>query len=184
MLKNIIEGSLFLKVADKIWRRYLMVVSFIEHTYRNSVLYKAIKALSGILKACIGSSRIIGMFKIRKNILAINDSLLISYFLRIYGLVIKRVGGYTEKSRIITIVRTAQKDIYYGPLRSLGLMILAATLTNTIVSLLLGRWSGPMAWFMRTNLVIIGTIWVSCKVDLEELKKTSVVFRLVKEKHN
>jgi len=127
-----------------------------------------------MLKDAIKESWIKNIFGIRMNVLVLNDSAAVNYVMTMYSWVKERIGEYAVKSEAVIMARVAQNSIYSNPLRSLGLIITIAAMTNITLSLLLDRKTTLPVWFMRADLLILGAIWASCKVEIYELKRTSL----------
>ena len=173
MLKNALKESMFLRALVKCRKKYSYAALWMKHIYRKGIFYRAGKELSGNIDAVLDKE---------KNILAVNNSMLIDSGIKTWFRAKKHIYKYASTSKVMMMAKTVRNVIYFNTLRNLGLIILTATFTNIAGSLLLAKKSSSLAWFMRANLIIIGVIWISCKVELNELKRTSLWFRMIKKR--
>ena len=173
MLKTAVKESIFLGILADARRKFLIAALRARRIYRNSLVHKlGKKALRSVA----------AIFNAREAPLAVNDSILIGRGIKIYSRARKHIDRYAPTSKVIMMIKDVRNEIYFSPLRGLGLIMLAATFTNIAISLLLAKKSGPMAWFIRVNFLIIGVIWISCKVGLKKLKRTSLWLRMIKKR--
>ena len=182
MLKNAINGSLFLTRISRAWEGYSGGVLWIARAYKSSAVYKIGKAVFDFFIACIRSSRICNFFSVKKNVLIVDDSMLIGRCMKMCIRLKSRIIEYALTSKIFIMAGRAKKSVCFDPVRSLGFIILVATITNTSISLLLIKKSGSWAWFMRVIFIIIGTLWVSRRLGMSDLKKTSLSCKLLKKR--
>ncbi len=111
--------------------------------------------------------------------LAVDDSMLVDRGFKLLYRTRRDILEFQKTSRCSIIIRKAKDCIALNPVNNLGLVILIAVMTNITLSLLLTKEFGFVSWFMRVNLILIGTVWVSCKVELNDLKKTSLCYKLI-----
>lgn len=111
--------------------------------------------------------------------MTINDSILIDRGLKLFYWAKRSVWGFIRTSKCVAMLRRAKGLVAFNLLNNLGTILLIAVMTNIILSLLLSKESGFIPWFMRINLMLVGIIWISCRVKLNDIKETSLCFRLI-----
>ena len=182
ILKNAARESFLLKRMSKLWTEYLEVVSRIDCAYKNSTVRKIKKVFTGRVKTYSAARVLSNAASIEKNVLKIDDSMLINYMIRTCAWIKKCISEYAAGSRVVMMVRTAKDDIYYDAIKSIGFIMLIAGITNIIIITSLSREVHLLGWFMRIGFIIIGITLMSCKADFNEAKKTSIWCSLLKEK--
>ena len=105
-----------------------------------------------------------------------------SLFLNTVNMVKSDIIRFLKAGKCAMIARQAKDMITFNPVNYLGLIILIAVITNIMLSLLLAKASSSISWFMRVNFLLIGTLWASCKIELNDIKKTSLCYKLIRKR--
>ena len=84
-------------------------------------------------------------------------------------------------SEIFTINSAVEvkKELYFLPVKTGGMVVFTAVLTNMLLSLFLHKEIGMFGWSMRGVLLVVGFLGMFCGVGWEELKKTGWIMKWI-----
>lgn len=75
-----------------------------------------------------------------------------------------------------------KRELYGLPVKTGGIVLFTAVLSNMLLSLLLHKEIEVLGWSMRVLLLFVAFWVIFCKVGWEELKRTSLLIRHVEKR--
>lgn len=111
----------------------------------------------------------------------LDNSKVVRWVLNTYNIWRDRLINWANSSVMINSAIEVKKELYFLPVKTGGMVVFMAVLTNMVLSLLMGKEMGVFGWSMRGVLLFVGFWGMFCEVGWEELKKTSRVIRWIEK---
>lgn len=176
MLKSILDTSIFISWIRRMGRIYLSFEERIFFVGNDSVFLLFIKRFKNMLSLYLGNSvtgRII--YGDIEPSVVIRGSRCIDILSKSF----RALEFYSKTGAVFGNVAKARGNFYLFPLKGFGIIIIVSILTNTFFSLLLDIRIAYGSWLMRSLLIFLGLSCMSCSSGWEELKDSSLLFRLL-----
>ena len=103
----------------------------------------------------------------------LDNSKVVRWVLNIYNIWKDRIISWANSSAMINSVVEVKKELYFLPVKTGGMIVFTAVLTNMGLSLFMGKEIGLFGWSLRGVLLVVGFWGMFCNVGWEELKRTS-----------
>ncbi len=179
MLKIIIRNSLFISLLRKTLEALSSIEQWLDKVYYDSQTYKIIARFGNGARINFKYSflgRISEIFE-ERNIIILDNSMLAKWLLNLYNKWKLKIAGYTRTSRAMDQLVSVKRDIYFSPVKTGSIVVVAAILINIIFSVLLSEKIVLIGWIIRLIFLFIGLSGLFCNVDWEEVKKTSFLLK-------
>lgn len=106
-----------------------------------------------------------------------NNSKFIKLLFNVYKTQKYNITNYSKTSTFVKLAEKLKKDLYLIPVRTIGIILITAILTNSLCSIVFNIEIKLLGWVMRVLFLFIGLISLFCDANWEDLKKTSSVIR-------
>jgi len=179
MLAIILKNSFFISLLRKTAEVISSIEQWLDKVYYDSQTYKIIArfwngARINFKYSFLGKiSEIFG----ERNIIILDNSMLAKWLLNLYNMWKLKIAGYTKTSRAMSQLVSVKRDIYFSPVKTGSIVVVAAILINIIFSVLLSEKIILIGWIIRLIFLFIGLRGLSCNANWEEVKKTSFVLK-------
>jgi hypothetical protein len=185
MGRDFLETSYLIKLLRAIYEKYYRSEQRLNNVYRSSAAHRAIKSSSS--KAAIAFrysflGRITEVGDSEGNPEILSNSKVVKWGLNFCNKWKSRLLFYSNASNIAYSTLEAKSELYSLPVKTGGMIVFTAVLTNTFLSLLMRKEIGAWWWSMRGVLLFAAFWGIFCKVGWEELKKTSHLMRHVEKR--
>lgn len=111
------------------------------------------------------------------NLRILNNSKVIKWLLGAYETWSHRLNNFCRSSIVCASIGETKKDLYFLPIKTIGVILVTAILINTLCSLLSIGKIGLVSWVARGLFLFIGISGLSCDASYEDIKRTSIVFK-------
>lgn len=91
-------------------------------------------------------------------------------------------SGSSSPSLTIDLMKEAKREVFFLPVKTGSLIVVAAVLTNTILSFIFKKSINLYGWIIRLAFLSVGLGGLFCSVAWSDLKKTSSVIKKFNEK--
>src|SRR3989338_7073049 len=118
---------------------------------------------------------------IERNIAVLDESLVISWLVRIYRTGKDKIINYFNSSFIREIILELKNKLNFMPIRMSSIIIIMAIMLNLLLSILSRNQISFMGWLIRIMLLFISFAGLFNSVSLGEVTKTSFVLRKLYE---
>lgn len=170
------KGINFLETSKAVglWRRC-------KEAYKDSWIKKTSEKLVSQIRAYfmysfLGEIKEIGG---EVNIEIIHNSKVAQFTGNSYNILKNRIANYAPSSIIMNAGLGVKKELYSLPVKTGGMIIFTAILSNVLLSLFLRKGIGLLGWIIMAVLLLVAFWGMFCEVSWEELKKTSWLIRQV-----
>ncbi len=146
-----------------------------DAVYKDSWISRSLEKSLSQIKVCFRYSFLGRITEIggegRPEIL--DNSKVVRWILNKYNIWKDGIVNYTNSSIMINLVAEVKKELYFLPVKTGGMIVFMAVLTNMVLSLLMGKEMGMFGWSMRGALLFVSFWGMFCEVTWEELKRNS-----------
>lgn len=180
MLAILIENSIFISLFKKLYTAYFIIKRFLNRVYKESYIYKLLFRLVINLKVYLKLSFLgkITKLKERDNSKILDKSAVLQWQITAYNKRKQKVLFYLNNSKAQYFGEQIREVFFLAPLKTIGIIIIAAVLTNIIFSILFEKEIVLWGWIIRILLLFVATIGLNSRADWPTLKRRSVVLRL------
>lgn len=159
------------------------VVMKFDAACENSWISRSLEKSLSKIKVCFRYSFLGGIAEIggKGNPGILDNSKVVRLVLNKYNIWKDRIVKWANCSVMIKSASEVKKELYFLPVKTGGMVVFTAVLTNMVLSLLMGKEMGMFGWSMRGVLLVVGFWGMFCNVGWEELKKASRLVRWVEK---
>lgn len=180
MMRSFLETSCMVTVLGVVYERYCQLERWLGVTYKNSEMYRVTKSFYDKVIVAFRYSFLGGITEVgdsNGNSTIIDNSKVVGSVMNFYNKWKVRLSDYSGTSSVVSSAMKFKRDLHSLPLRTGGMVVFVAVLTNILLFLFLRKEIGIFGWSMRGVFLFVAFWGMFCEVGWEELKKTS---RLVK----
>lgn len=168
--------SICIAILKKIFKNYNSIDLWFIKKYQNSKIHKLISLLwkgteNKFKHSFLGR---IAQIEARQNRRVLDNSKVIRWLISLYKKYKMRIIIYLKTSEINRSIMELKNDLYFSPLKIVGVFLVTTTLTNIILSFMLKKEILLFGWIVRGLLLCIGLIGLFSNANCEDLKKTSL----------
>ena len=176
--------SLTVRFLKNIRQGYLDLENGLDRIYQNSRIYKSGQALWLGSKTNFRYSFLGRLTDIENpgNPAILENSGLVNWIIRVYNRSKERTSSYSRGSIIAGNLKILREELQALPVKTGGIIISTAILTNIIFSIFLDKEIGAWGWLLRLLLLSAAGAGIFCNVNWNELKTTSRVINYLNKR--
>ena len=111
----------------------------------------------------------------------LDNSEVVKWIVNSYNVRKNRIVNYANSSIIVSSAIEIKKELYFFPVKTGGMIVFIAVLTNMLLSLLMHKEINLFGWGIRGVLLFVAYWGMFCEVGWGELKRTSLFAMWVKK---
>ena len=182
MLNTALQNSKIRKVIKESLKKYRFFEDIVEKVYKDSVICNKAKAFRKSMVLYLNQSFFGKITGERSEVpLYIGNSKavdLISYFIELTK---KKIIICLDNSEQVAFINRTKTDFQTSSLRTIGIIVFVAILTNITLAILLRKSIDLLEWVIRAGFLFVGFGALYCRASWDEVKKTSLVVTLFKK---
>lgn len=181
ILNPLFETSNSAKLFRRISAKYISFTQKLNKVYKNSQTDIFFQDIWRRIKTYFKYSfleRISDICK-KENSRVLDKSELIRYLANIYVRHKQKIYAYGKNSGLGSLLKKTKKETALFPLNRVSIIIVAATLTHTVFSVIFKKDIELWNWIMRVLIIFIGLSGSFCRASWQEVKRTSYFLRYV-----
>ncbi|MEK6715234.1 MAG: hypothetical protein AABY43_04240 [Candidatus Omnitrophota bacterium] len=176
-LRILAKESFFISLLREACQRYCFFEQWIGLASKESWIRAKLKNISDKLKIYCRYSFLgrISEINNKDNSVVLDGSRFVSFWLGLYKKGKDSFLFYFKAGETAILAEDIKKGLYFQPIKTASVIMLAAILTNTIFIIFLHRQVSLTGWLMRAVFFFIAIAGLSCDIDWQGLEKTSFV---------
>lgn len=183
-LRTLIEASVIVKLARKLWRGYGYFEELLGSTSETSLSYKIMVKFWDKVKIYSRYSFLGRISEIRQNdnTEILEKSKVLIFLIKLYKKWKYQLAYYLKISRSYALTEEFKKEYYFQAVKVTSTIVIIAVMTNIIFTILLRQRVELLGWFMRGLLLFVGICGLNSHLDWSTLRGTSISLKLFSKK--
>jgi hypothetical protein len=183
MLKimQILDTSIVVSFLKHLCRCYFPVEQRIEDMYRNSRTHKLISVFREKIKVCFRFSFLgrITDIKAQRHTIVLDNSRTFHCLIYFYKKLKNKIIFYLNTSKAAGLTKEAKEEFYILPVKTIGIIAVAAIIVNITISVILQRNISLWGWFLRALFLFTGISGLFCNAKWPVVKEGSIFLKRI-----
>jgi hypothetical protein len=172
------DDSVFISFLKKAIRGYRLIESSLAEAYKDSLIYRLIRAFYEGARINLKYSFLGRITQISAES-CINNSKFIRWLLNAYNTRKESIINYAGASKFANSAKEFKNDFFSLPVKTAGILLIAAVLSNIFFSLLFKKEIGVSGWVIRGLLLLLALSALFCSATWQEIKDTSFILKFI-----
>lgn len=180
-MNQFFDASISISLLIRIFKLYSRIEKRLRNIYSNSLTHGLINRFWKKIEICLTFS-FLGRITETKQItpVVVDGSWSVQSLINFYKSWKNKIIQFLKTSSTIDLAKNTKKDLYFFPVRVIGLMVLIAIITDVFLSIILQKHIGLWGWLIRGILTFVAVSGLFCTADWPTVKKNSVFIRKIR----
>ena len=180
-LSKISETSIAVSLFKYFYKWYGYIEQRVNYIYFNSQTDRLLNIFSEKIKICFRYSFLGRITETKQiNSLVLDNSLVVQYLTNFYKKWKDKITNYLKTSLTISWAKDTKEELYFLPVRMIGIIVVIAIVVNVFLSLALQKQIGLWGWLMRGLFLFVGISGLFCTADWLAIEKSSIFLRKIR----
>ena len=182
-LNKISEASVAVSLFKYFYKCYGRIEQRTGNIYHNSQIAGFLNVFWEKTKICFRYSFLGRITEVRQISPAVLDnSLVVQYLTNFYKRFKDKITNYLKTSLTVGLVKDTKEELYFLPVRMIGIIVVIAIVVNIFLSLILQKQIALWGWLMRGLFLFVAVSGLFCMADWLAIEKSSIFLRKIRRK--
>ena len=180
-LNKISETSIVVSLFKYFYKCYSRIEQRVNYIYSNSQTARILNIFWKKIKLYFRYSFLGKITEIESVIpKALDNSWSVQYLTNFYKRWKDKITNYLKTSLTVGLVKDTKEELYFLPVRMIGIIVVVAIVVNVFLSLILQKQIGLWGWLLRGLFLFVAVSGLFCAATWSAVEKSSIFLRKIR----